>query len=78
MSKPYKNVEIVNVTRRCFPKRQPISISADFNGSVTLQPGHLVVWREKGDTMYLLRNAHWFKRLTIHFVEPIKEKHNGH
>lgn len=77
MNRPSKDVEIVDITRACFPKREPITVGAEFNGSIVLKPGHMVVWREDEKTVYLLRNAHWFKRLTIHFVEPIKEKNNG-
>lgn len=77
MNKPSKEIEIVDITRRCFPKRQPITMGANANGCVVLRPGELVVWREDKKTVYMLRNAHWFKRLTIHFVEPIKDTDNG-
>jgi len=71
MNKPsHDTYEIVNITRRCFPKGQPITMTAPHEGSVVLRPGDCVVWREMGGTLYMLRNAHWFRRLTIHFIKP--------
>lgn len=77
MSKQYNNIEIVNITRACFPKRQPITVTAERDIKVTLKPGDIVAWRELGDTYYFLRNNQWFRKLTIHFVKPIKGKADG-
>lgn len=77
MSKQSNKFEVVDITRRCFPKGQPITVTGERNTTVTLNPGELVTWRVIGDTFYFLRNAHWFRKLTVHFVKPIKGNGNG-
>jgi hypothetical protein len=72
-----KTFEIVNITRRCFPKGRPIVLAAAEESKVTLRRGDCVVWRELDGVVYLLRNAQWFKKLTVHFVKP-GDKHGNH
>jgi len=72
-----KTFEIVDITRRCFPKNAPITVTATHDGSVTLRPGNMVMWRELGDVVYMLRNAHWFRKLTVYFIMPEDKKHGG-
>ena len=63
--------EVVDITRRSFPKASPIAVISERDYRVTLRPGELAVWREdESGKRYLLRNAHWFKNITIHFVKP--------
>lgn len=72
-----KTFEVVNITRRCFPKGQPITVTAPTDGKVTLRRGDCVVWRELDGIVYLLRNAQWFGKLTVHFVKS-GDKHGKH
>lgn len=69
-----RKFEIVNIIRKCFPKGQPITVTAEHDASVTLRPGDCVIWRELGDTVYMLRNAQWFRKLTVYFIAPEDKK----
>ena len=72
-----QSFEIVDITRRAFPKGSPIMVISATNYRVTLRPGEVVVWREVEGKNYFLRNAQWFKKLTIHFVKPEVENNGG-
>jgi len=70
------NYEVINVSRATFPKT-PIVINAETDKTISLLPGDMVVWREIEGKVYLLRNAHWFRRLTLYFVKPEVENNGG-
>ena len=62
--------EIINITRRTFPKNAPIAIPSESDYKIILRPGEVAEWKTDDIKTYFLRNAHWFKKLVIHFTKP--------